>query len=151
MVGHCYSTVTHPHARLQANFWHDWEEGDAFLHHSILGTDNLVWIWWFWEICGAALIRRQGHRSYVRTLKERWSRNSNTSNCYTPAKQATFMVLKKQEGLCVDMCDRWAICEKMVRHLASTPAAPPGPQQNHSIMIHQHDPGSNNAGLTAHN
>lgn len=67
-------TSTHPHAGLQADLWHDWEEGDASLHSSTLGTDNLVWVRRLWEVCGAALVRCKGYWCYVRTLRERWDR-----------------------------------------------------------------------------
>lgn len=73
---HCVFTpaTTHPHAGLQADLWHDWEEGDASIHPSTLGTDNLVWVWRLWEVCGATFVCCQGYRCYVRTLRERWDR-----------------------------------------------------------------------------
>lgn len=72
---HCLfiQTNTHPHAGLQADLWHDWEEGDTSIHPSTLRTDNLVWVRRLWEVCGATLICCQGNWCYVRTL-EMWNR-----------------------------------------------------------------------------
>ena len=62
---------THPHAGLQSDLGYDGPEGDAALHTPLLGTDDLVWVGGLWEVCGTTLVRRQGDRCDVRTLRER--------------------------------------------------------------------------------
>lgn len=73
---HCLfiQTNTHPHAGLQADLWHDWEERDTSIHPSTLRTDNLVWVRRLWEVCGATLVCCQGNWCYVRALREMWNR-----------------------------------------------------------------------------
>lgn len=67
-------TDTHPHAGLQADLRHDGQQGDTSLHSANLGTDKLVGVRRLWEVGGAALVRCEGYRCDVRTLRGRWSR-----------------------------------------------------------------------------